>query len=138
MPGAYRPLIGNLPELSHYETVSSKSEEPLAFPFTFLFEHFIGKNYEDHKAFLVNIFGKPLLFITNPESALDIFQAKNKLVDKTGELQEMFEGMMPSSFTFQRSTEEWKAKRKAASHAFMKDRISMMVDIMKNQYEVMI
>ena len=83
MPGAYRPLIGNLPELNHYETVSLKSEEPLAFPFTFLIEKFVGTNYEDHKAILMNLIGKPMLLITNPESAQDVFQAKNKYVDKT-------------------------------------------------------
>jgi hypothetical protein len=59
---------------------------------------FVGCSYEDHKAILMSIFGKPLIFITNPESAQDIFQAKNKWVDKTGDFQELFEDLMPSAF----------------------------------------
>ena len=138
MPGAYRPLIGNLPELNTYEKEAMKSDEPLAFPLQFLIEYFVGSNYEDHKAVLMNLFGKPLLFITDPDSAQDIFQAKNKYVDKTGDFQAINEDLMPRSFTFQKSTEEWKAKRRAAAHAFVKERIAMMVDVMKGQYEIMI
>jgi hypothetical protein len=56
--------------------------------------------YENHKAVLINLFGKPNILINSPESVHDILQTKNKLVDKTGDLQFVFEDLLPTAFVF--------------------------------------
>ena len=63
---------------------------------------------------------------------LSTVQTKNKLIDKTGDWQFVFEDLMPSSFVFQKGDEDWKAKRKAATHAFAKDKMNMMIEVMKD------
>ena len=139
MPGAWRPIIGNLPEMAHYEAVATQSDEPLPTFFRWYLEYYIDPEdrtttkYENHKAVLINIWGKPLLSITNPETAHDVFQTKNKIVDKTGVWQQIFEDHMPSAFVFQKGDAEWTAKRKAAAHAFSRDRLSTMLEVLKDQ-----
>jgi cytochrome P450 len=139
MPGAWRPVIGNLPEMAQYETVSAQSDEPLPILFRWIVEYFIDPEdrttlkYENRKGILMNLFGSPLIWITNPESAQEVFQTKNKIVDKTGVWQQVFEDLMPSAFVFQKGDDEWAAKRKASAHAFSRERLSNMMEVLKDQ-----
>ena len=82
-PGAWRPLIGNLPELANYETVSKQSDEPLIFPWSWLLQYYFDAEdpttclYENHKAVVYNAFGKPIINIISAECVQDIFITKN-------------------------------------------------------------
>ena len=90
MTGAWRPFIGNLPEIANYEVVSVNSDEPLPMLITWLQHYYIDPEdsssckFENHKASLINFFGKPTLCIMNPKCVEDIWYTKNKLVDKSG------------------------------------------------------
>ena len=50
----------------------------------------------------------------------------------------MFEELIPSAFVFAPSNDDWKQKRKAAAHAFAKERLSKMIDMLKDQLMVRI
>ena len=50
----------------------------------------------------------------------------------------MFEELMPSAFVFAPSNEDWKQKRKSASHVFAKERLGKMIDMLKDQLMVRI
>ena len=45
----------------------------------------------------------------------------------------MFKDLLGNSFLFGPGDEVWKAKRKAISHAFYKDRLNLMIEALKEQ-----
>ena len=74
LPGAWRPLIGNLPELAAYDNFRDASE-PLPIIFKWILAHFIDPEdrtsfrVENHKAVLINIFGKLVMIIPDKDIA---------------------------------------------------------------------
>ena len=46
--------------------------------------------------------------------------------------------MMPSAFVFMKGNDEWAAKRKASAHAFARDRLSKMMEVLKDQLQATI
>ena len=50
----------------------------------------------------------------------------------------MFEEIMPSAFVFAPGNEDWKQKRKSAAHVFVKERLSKMIEMLKDQLMVRI
>ena len=50
---------------------------------------------------------KPVLLILDPEMAQEIFVTKNKIVDKDGFTQQMFEDLIGNSFSFSKGDEKW-------------------------------
>lgn len=94
-----------------------------------------GEGYkpEDHKVILSNLFGTCRLGICDPAIAQEIFSTKNKFVDKTGLFQEVFEDVIGSSFLFSKGGEDWNRKRKACAHAFYKDRMEKMMEVLKEK-----
>ena len=73
----------------------------------------------------------PQVWISDPEIAQDIFVSKNVHVDKTPDSFLMFEKIIGQSFIFSRNDDTWRAKRKACSHAFYKDRLEHMLETLK-------
>ena len=45
----------------------------------------------------------------------------------------MFEDVAPETFVFQKGDENWNKKRKACAHAFYKDRLAKMMEVMKDK-----
>ena len=84
---------------------------------------------------LYNLIGQPRLAVFDPDMVQDIFIQKNKLIDKTGEVQEIFEDAMGQSFIFSKGDEDWSRKRKACAHAFYKDRLEKMMDVLKKKLQ---
>ena len=74
-PGAWRPLIGNLPELSKYDELRGTTDEPLPIIFKWLMAYWIDQDdrttvrYENHKAIAVNFFGELILLINDKDIA---------------------------------------------------------------------
>ena len=77
--------------------------------------------------------GKPYLVMMDPVVVGDIFTTKNKIMDKDGTLCSVFKRMLGDSFLFQKTDENWKEKRKASGHAFYKDRLEIMLEILRKQ-----
>lgn len=71
--------------------------------------------------------------IHEPSIVQDIYTSKNKYVDKLGESEQIFSDLLGKSFLFSKGDDVWKAKRKATSHAFYKDKLIPMLDILKEQ-----
>lgn len=64
--------------------------------------------------------------------ALDMYTIQNKHSDKDGEAEDKFKHLIGTSFIFSSNfNESWKIKRKACSHAFYKDRLISMLEIVK-------
>ena len=61
-----------------------------------------------------------------------MFTRHNQAIDKDGEGEVMFQDMLGKSFLFSAGDDLWKAKRKACSHAFYKERLLGMLDVLKS------
>ena len=71
--------------------------------------------------------------VSDPEMVQDLLVKKNALYDKTGALHGVFSNLLGDSFLFSRADDVWKAKRKACSHAFYKDRMVHMLEVLKDK-----
>ena len=65
--------------------------------------------------------------------ACDLLTSKNLLVDKPSMVDEMYKDLLGHSFVFSPGGPLWKAKRKACAHAFYKDRLIHMCNILKGK-----
>ena len=50
----------------------------------------------------------------------------------------MFEDFIPTAFVFAPSNDDWKKKRKAVAHVFARERLSKMIELLKDQLMVKI
>ena len=79
------------------------------------------------------MFGRINLFIADPAAVQDMIVTKNAQIDKTGEFEAAFLNIFGRSFLFSKTDDHWKEKRKACAHAFYKDRLVHMLDVLKEQ-----
>ena len=70
---------------------------------------------------------------SDPQVMSDIFNKHNKKIDKVDEIAKMFEPLLGSSLLFGPTDEDWRQKRKACAHAFYKDRLKHMLEVLKGQ-----
>ena len=69
--------------------------------------------------------------IQDPSLVSELYTTKNHLVDKNGELRDWTTDLMGESFLFSKNDAVWKVKRQACSHAFYKEKLLDMVEVMK-------
>ena len=77
------------------------------------------------------IFGVPYYFINDPAIVQDLFTKQNTKIDKVGDSEAIFLDLLGKSFLFSKGDDVWKAKRKACSHAFYKERLVNMLETFK-------
>ena len=82
---------------------------------------------------LLNFVGQIQILIADPAVLQDMFSAKNQLVDKTDMLRIMFKNFYGDSFLFSKTDDNWRAKRKATSHAFYRERMVNMLEVLKEK-----
>ena len=58
---------------------------------------------------------------------------KNAQSDKDGFTELQFSDLIGNSFIFSHNDERWKIKRKACAHAFYKERLVMMLEVLKDK-----
>ena len=73
----------------------------------------------------------PTLWVSDPEIVQDIYVGKNSKLDKDSLSLIMFEDLIGQSFVFAHNDDAWKQKRKACAHAFYKDRLTGMLETLK-------
>ena len=73
-----------------------------------------------------------MLWVQDPRLVSELYTTKNHLLDKTGFVMEATQAFMGNSFLFAKNDEQWKAKRRACAHAFYKDKLEHMIEVMKN------
>ena len=75
------------------------------------------------------------LYISDPAMVQDLFVNKGAIFDKTGNFEGIFSKLFGKSFLFSKGDAVWKSKRKACAHAFYKDRLEQMLEILKDKLE---
>ena len=73
----------------------------------------------------------PVLAIADPEMLNDFYIAKNKFFDKHDQHRNVFYPLMGDSIVFGRSSESWSSRRKSLSVAFYKDKLKLMIELVK-------
>ncbi len=71
------------------------------------------------------------IFVNSPEAAAEIFIAKNKYFDKHPRSANLFKRFFGESILFAKSDINWQQKRKALSAALYKEKLRVMIDIIK-------
>lgn len=74
---------------------------------------------------------KPTIIIADPYILEELYVNKNKYFDKHTRIYDMMKPLMGESILLARSNELWQAKRKSLSTAFYKDKLSKMMDIIR-------
>lgn len=92
--------------------------------------HFDGSKYPLVTA---NIFTKVWVLVSDPEVASDLYNKHNKWIDKCDDSARSFDALLGSSLLFGPTDEDWRRKRKACSHAFYKDRLHHMLEVLKGK-----
>lgn len=77
----------------------------------------------------------PRVIISDPLMVRDLYVTKNAASDKDGMAELMFSDLIGNSFIFSNNDARWKAKRKACAHAFYKERLEMMIEVLKDKVE---
>ena len=80
-----------------------------------------------------NLGGTPVLLVADPVVVQDLLVTKNAHYDKTGAFEGFFSNLIGKSFLFSQAHETWKIKRQAAAHAFYKDRLAQMLNVLKDK-----
>jgi len=62
----------------------------------------------------------------------DIFVTQNAILEKTEFVYDMTYDLLGDSFVMTKSDEVWKLKRKICSHAFYKEKLDAMTEVMRN------
>lgn len=62
----------------------------------------------------------------------DIFVTQNAILEKSDGVYNLVYDLLGDSFVMTKSDEVWKQKRKICSHAFYKEKIEGMTEIMRN------
>ena len=139
LPGATRPLLGNLVELGQYQAACDESETALPTAFRWAETKFLDPDMPNHfdvegsPGYIMNVFGTPLLSIYDPEVVQELFTTKNKFMDKDGLFQQVFEDHLEDAFVFQPGDEHWKQKRKFSGQMFYKGRLEEMMNVFKGK-----
>ena len=79
------------------------------------------------------MFATPMLVVNDPQVVMDLFITKNRNFDKMSRTQLLFSDLMGNTFLFSPGDQIWKAKRKAVAHAFYKEKIVHMTEILKHK-----
>lgn len=94
-------------------------------------------NYDPQKDPVVvyNLGGQVTIAVSDPEMVQDLLGAKNNIFDKTGTIMGVTSKLMGESFLFSPADEAWRAKRKACAHAFYKERLVHMIEVLKDKLD---
>ena len=82
-----------------------------------------------------NMLTMPRIIVSDPMIVRDLYVTKNAISDKDGMTELQFSDLIGNSFIFSHNDARWKAKRKACAHAFYKERLEMMIEVLKDKVE---
>jgi cytochrome P450 len=79
------------------------------------------------------VFGSTVALIVNrPEECEELFLTKNKYFDKHPNSADLLKRLIGNSILFAKSDKLWQQKRKSLSAALYKDKLRVMIDMMKD------
>lgn len=76
--------------------------------------------------------GMILWMVADPEVVQDIFVGKNALMDKEQTFKIMMTDALGEALLVQETNDSWRKKRKASAHAFYKERMTHMLETLKD------
>lgn len=82
---------------------------------------------------VLNSLGRVSIVTSDPDVVLDLTVTKNQQIDKTGQFKRVLSCLFGEGFIFSLTDDLWKQKRRATAHAFYKDRLSVMLEALKEQ-----
>ena len=89
----------------------------------------------NHKLVVYSPLGRLNLIISDPEMVEDLFTTKNKLIDKSGDIDRQAKPLLGDTFLFSKTDQNWKLKRQSCAHAFYKDRMENLMSVLKDIME---
>lgn len=137
--------MGNIFDLMAYGGAAAESTakrvEPLPNPSMWITRRFMEKmghgntdlNTTKYPMIFFNKLTMPQLIISDPEIVMDLYNSKNGISDKDGMTELMFKELIGNSFIFSMNDDRWKEKRKACAHAFYKERLNLMLEVLKDK-----
>ena len=73
--------------------------------------------------------------ISDPGLVQELYTTYNQFTDKRGQARDVLAPLFGDSILFSINDGLWKTRRKALSHAFYKDRLSHMLEVLKDILE---
>ena len=141
LPGAERFILGNMIEFMYRELACAKSKLRVKVHFNWVLDYGLGGGVvdgfksEEHPVVLINLMGDIKLMVQDPQMVCELLVSKNQSTDKTNFLDEMFNDLLQNSFIFSPGDAIWRAKRKACAHAFYKERLVHMMEVLRTKIE---
>jgi len=74
--------------------------------------------------------------VFDPELVQELFVTKNQQTEKCDTSEIIFKDLLGNSFLFGKGDKIWKAKRKAVAHAFYKDQLKVMMEVLKSKIDI--
>ena len=81
---------------------------------------------------ILTLFHKPYLIIQDPKMLRDIFVTQNSVLEKNEFVYNLMYDLLGDSFVMTKSDDVWKLKRNICAHAFYKDKLEGMTEVMRN------
>ena len=127
-PSARTFFVGNAAILQQWFVLKAESkDEPIKTTFGYALDQLEpAKPRHDassHPMVVFNQIAKASVNVSDPAVVMDLYTTKSAIVDKPGTMGIYLSKFFGDSFLFSQADEVWKAKRKAVSHAFYKDRL---------------
>ena len=77
------------------------------------------------------VIGKVLTHVADPQVIQDIYSTKNKFMNKSPLVYDLFAPMLKKFFGTMESNEDWRVQRKACAPMFYKQKLAMMGEVYK-------
>ena len=126
LPGC-KPVIGHLGNVVRYAKAAKEGQ--VRHIYHWLVDDVYGSNRP--KVVMIQMFHRPQLIITDHKMVRDLYTTKNKLLDKSQVIKAYFHELVGDSLGFGLADHLWKFQRKVLSQAFYKNKLMMMLDIVK-------
>ena len=122
------PLIGNM------MNIISLAQEAETKQLNILLSEAVVRGFRQAHApvAILTLFHKPYLIIQDPKMLRDIYVTQNAILEKTEFVYDLTYDLLGDSFVMTKSDDIWKLKRKICSHAFYKEKLEGMTEVMRN------
>ena len=137
-PGSDRFFIGLLSRFRQWQQIRRTQKMPVKLGYYWMLDTLkTGEYVRDSfnacgsPVICFNVVSQLNLIITDPGIIQEMFTSKNNIVDKNGIIKIIFEDFFGESFLFSKGDDVWRARRKATAHAFYKENLVHLLEVLK-------
>ena len=138
IPGSEKFFVGIVQKFRDWGKVRETQKMPVKSSFNWILDGVKTGSYvkdsfnaSQGSMAVTQIMSSLTIIAMDPKIIQELFTSKTQSFDKSGILQIMLSPFFGNSFLFTKADDLWKAKRKSTAHAFYKDRLVHMLDIIK-------